>query len=154
MGRAFVRRVPFSRLAAALLVAGSAALGGCQSVASMHDPYPHDYRQRHPIMVGPQGAYVASQCGLWPNDLGIAPGGDDHMNRPSWNHGCATQHNLAAIVANPNDLIAPRAETPADTARRQTVFGRYRRGEPPGPHTVHQPMQPLTDIRSAVRGGS
>ena len=150
MGPASRHRVSLSRLMAGLVLA--AGLSGCQSVATMRDPYPHDYRQRHPIMVGPQGAYVASQCGLWPNDLGIAPGAEDHMNRPSWNHGCSTQHNLAAMVANPNDLLGPRAETPADSARRQAAITRYRAGQPP--HTIHTPVQPLTDIRSAVRGGS
>lgn len=151
MGAASFRPASFSRRAAGLLVAASAALGGCQSVASMRDPYPHDYRQRHPVMVGPQGAYVASQCGLWPADLGIAPGADDHLNRPSWNHGCATQNNLAAMVANPNDLLGPRRETPSDAARRQAAINRYRSGQPP--HIIHTPIQPLTDIRSAVRGG-
>lgn len=136
---------------AIMLIGIAAALGGCQSVASMRDPYPHDYRQRHPIMVGPQGAYVASQCGLWPADVGIAHGSESHLNRPSWNHGCATQHNLAAIVENPGDLLGPRAETQPDAARRQTSIGRYRSGQPP--HIVHPAMPPLTDIRSNVRGG-
>lgn len=147
MGRASSSRIA----AGAVLIGLAAGLGGCKSVATMYDPYPHDYRQRHPIMVGPQGAYVASQCGLWPVDVGPGPGSDSHLNRPTWNHGCATQHNLAAIVANPADLLGPRAEAPADAARRQTALGRYRRGEPP--NAVHSPIQPLTDIRSAVRGG-
>jgi len=142
------------RTSARLALLGAViALGGCKSVASMHDPYPHDYRMRHPIVVGPQGAYVATQCGQWPDDLGVAPGNGNALNRPNWNHGCATQHNLAAIVADPNDLLRPRAETTLDAARRQTVIGRYRRGDSPGPHTVHNPIQPLTDIKSAVRGG-
>lgn len=137
---------------AKLAVLGLAlALGGCKSVASMHDPYPHDVRMRHPIVVGPQGAYVASQCGQWPDDLGVAPGNGNVLNRPNWNHGCATQHNLAAIVADPSDLLRPRAETQSDAARRQVAIGRYRQGQQP--HTPHAPIQPLTDIKSAVRGG-
>jgi type IV pilus biogenesis protein CpaD/CtpE len=143
----------FGTTAKLALVGLALALGGCKSVATMHDPYPHDYRLRHPIVVGPQGAYVASQCGQWPEDLGVAPGNSSALNRPNWNHGCATQHNLAAIVANPNDLLHPRAEGQSDAARRQTVIARYRRGDSPGPHTVHTPIQPLTDIKSAVRGG-
>ena len=129
------------------------ALGGCQSMTARQEPPPSDYRVRHPIIVSPQGAYVASQCGQWPEDLGPAPGNPNIENRPNWNHGCATQHNLAAIVANPNDLLHPRAETQSDAARRQTAIDRYRRAVAPGPHTVHTPVQPLTDIKSAVRGG-
>ena len=58
------------------------------------------------------------------------------------------------MVAQPNDLLRPRAEDPADAARRQTNIGRYRRGEAPGPHTVHEPIQPLTNVRSGVQGGN
>ena len=31
-------------------------------------------------------------------------------NRPYWNLGCANQRNLAAMVANPADLVQPRGE--------------------------------------------
>lgn len=45
------------------------------------------------------------------------------------NFGCALNANIAAQVANPGDLIAPRHMTPADAARRATVFEQYRSGE-------------------------
>ncbi len=48
-----------------------------------------------------------------------------------WNHGCATQRNLAAMVDNPADLVQPRGETPAYTMRRTTVMEKYRAGSPP-----------------------
>ena len=44
------------------------------------------------------------------------------------NFGCAVTANLAAMIANPADLAAPRAEDPADAARRSTVLGKYRAG--------------------------
>ena len=50
-------------------------------------------------------------------------------NRPHWNHGCATQRNLAAQVAEPADLVQPRAETPVLTSRRATAVDKYRKGE-------------------------
>jgi pilus assembly protein CpaD len=50
-------------------------------------------------------------------------------NRPHWNHGCATQRNLAAQVADPSDLVQPRTETPALTSRRATALDKYRKGE-------------------------
>jgi type IV pilus biogenesis protein CpaD/CtpE len=142
-----------ARLAAIGIVA--ITLGGCQHtrVRQIEQTFPADYRQRHAILVGPQGAYLDHPCGQWPHDVGPADNEINAMNRPHWNHGCATQHNLAAIVANPNDLLQPRAEGPVDQTRRQTAITKYRAGASPGPQTVHSPMQPLTDVRSGVRGG-
>jgi pilus assembly protein CpaD len=37
--------------------------------------------------------------------------------------------NIAAQVANPEDLLGPRAETPIDSGRRATVLDKYRKGE-------------------------
>lgn len=45
------------------------------------------------------------------------------------NFGCAMAANLAAQVANPEDLIRPRDMAPPDAGRRDTVFGNYRKGE-------------------------
>lgn len=45
------------------------------------------------------------------------------------NFGCALAANLAAQVANPEDLIRPRDMTPPDAGRRDTVLGLYRKGE-------------------------
>lgn len=62
------------------------------------------------------------QCGEWPEDLSDATFG----NRNWYNFGCASQNNLAAQVANPTDLIAPRAMTPIDAAQRAKVISDYR----------------------------
>lgn len=43
--------------------------------------------------------------------------------------GCAVTANMAAQIANPNDIVAPRAMTPTDSARRTRVYDRYRLGE-------------------------
>ncbi len=85
---------------------------------------------------------TAGPCGEWPEDLGAMPSpsltgmpsGID--NRPYWNHGCATQKNLASMVAEPEDLIQPRPETKALASRRQTVIDKYRKGEDPA--TIYQ----------------
>ncbi|KQV55992.1 MULTISPECIES: CpaD family pilus assembly lipoprotein [unclassified Caulobacter] len=45
------------------------------------------------------------------------------------NFGCAMAANIAAQVANPEDLIRPRDTTPIDAGRRDTVLGKYRKGE-------------------------
>ena len=76
-------------------------------------------------------------CGTWPEDLGMSPIPSlqpvPHTldNRPYYNFGCSTQQNLAAMVENPEDLVQPRAVTPAYAARRQTVIEKYRKGENP-----------------------
>jgi pilus assembly protein CpaD len=80
----------------------------------------------------PRMAAQAGPCGLWPEDIGPSMTRDYSENQPPWNYGCATQRNLAAMVANPADLVQPRAETPAYTMRRTTVMERYRAGASTG----------------------
>jgi pilus assembly protein CpaD len=77
----------------------------------------------------------AGPCGQWPDNIGPGVVGNERYpllsseNRPYYNFGCATQRNLAAAVANPEDLVQPRAETPAFAARRQTVIDKYAKGQ-------------------------
>jgi pilus assembly protein CpaD len=95
---------------------------------------------RTQIMVGPNtGAaanndirvtyirYVAEvpPCGDWSTNLAISASN----TRPP-NFGCATQHNIAAMVADPRDLVAPDTSGQADAQRRLTILERYRAGEP------------------------
>jgi pilus assembly protein CpaD len=42
--------------------------------------------------------------------------------------GCSVTANMAAQVADPEDLLHPRAETPPDGSRRQIVLDKYRQG--------------------------
>ncbi len=55
--------------------------------------------------------------------------GDTADNKPPPSFGCATQKNIAAMVADPRDLIEPRTMDPADATRRNTVLGHYEKGE-------------------------
>lgn len=73
----------------------------------------------------------AGPCGLWPQDLGPTMSAAYNDNINYWNLGCSNQRNLAAMVANPADLVQPRAETPAWTSRRTTVLEKYRQGQSP-----------------------
>jgi pilus assembly protein CpaD len=66
----------------------------------------------------------ASPCGDWSMDYAYDP-----ANGLPPNFGCASQNNLAALVADPADLVQPRTMTAADAGRRQTVFEKYRKGE-------------------------
>ncbi|HLL26716.1 MAG TPA: CpaD family pilus assembly protein [Xanthobacteraceae bacterium] len=80
---------------------------------------------------------VAGPCAQWPDNIGPGLVGNERYplqeseNVPFWNFGCATQKNLAAAVANPEDLVQPRPETPAYAPRRQTVVDKYRQGQDP-----------------------
>jgi pilus assembly protein CpaD len=79
----------------------------------------------------PRMAAQAGPCGIWPEDMGPSLNRDYFENQPPWNFGCSTQRNLAAMVADPTDLVQPRAETPAYTARRTTIMEQYRaKGDP------------------------
>lgn len=84
-------------------------------------------------MAGPQDpveisfiTYVArtNACGDWSENLA-----DTASNLPPPDFGCATQHNIAAMVADPRDLLEPRPEGPSDTLRRMTVIEKYREGQ-------------------------
>lgn len=70
--------------------------------------------------------YVAQapECGDWPTNLANEP-----ANVAYPNFGCATQRNLAVMVANPADLLGPRTETPRPNDRRATTWDKYRKGE-------------------------
>lgn len=65
---------------------------------------------------------MTSPCGEWPADLSDNTFG----NRNWYNFGCASQNNLAAQIANPTDLIAPRGTTPIDATQRAKVISDYR----------------------------
>jgi len=82
-------------------------------------------------------AAEAGPCGRWPDNLGPGIVGREpyplreSLNEPYYNFGCATQRNLASSVANPEDLVQPRAETPAFAERRQNVMEKYAKGQDP-----------------------
>ena len=67
-------------------------------------------------------------------------------NRQYWNFGCASQRNLAAMVDNPADLVQPRGETPAYTARRSVAIDKYRKGE--NPSATYSRLRHRQDQRS------
>nr|WP_321454533.1 CpaD family pilus assembly protein [uncultured Cohaesibacter sp.] len=53
----------------------------------------------------------------------------DTQNYDYFDFGCSTQQNLAAAVANPQDLIQPRGYDPRDAQRRSAVSEAYRSGQ-------------------------
>lgn len=80
---------------------------------------------RAPVLVGFDTVRaVVPRCGQeWSN---LARTGN---NAGSANFGCAVNANLAAQIANPRDIVTPRAMTPSDAGRRSVVIDHYRAGE-------------------------
>ena len=72
-------------------------------------------------------SYQASTapCGDWSENLAYTLD-----NKTSANLGCAVQHNIAAMVADPRDLMGPGQMGAADAARRATVITNYEKGAP------------------------
>jgi pilus assembly protein CpaD len=89
----------------------------------------------------------AGPCGVWPEDLGPSFRNPIYQeNRPFSNLGCAYQRNMAAMVANPADLVQPRPESPSYTQRRTTVLGKYAKGEPTATQNPDQDKGKISDV--------
>jgi pilus assembly protein CpaD len=89
---------------------------------------------------------AADPCGLWPHDLGTSLDRTYTENQPYWNLGCASQRNLAAMVANPEDLVQPRGEAPAYAPRRSVAIDRYRKGDNPSGTYVGYDKAKISDL--------
>lgn len=104
------------------------------------------YLASHPSQLAPVrlsypklNAEVASTCGQWPEDLGNSLTSRAGRNNGDYsNFGCAYQTNMAAIIADPEDIIRPRTETAISGARRGVVMEKYIQGQSTG---AEQPAQ-------------
>jgi pilus assembly protein CpaD len=76
-------------------------------------------------------AKVADPCGQWPNDLASGSSLEGWQNKTYWNYGCAYQSMLAAQIADPRDLVGPRAEDAPDTEFRTYAIDQIRAGKDP-----------------------
>lgn len=68
----------------------------------------------------------AENCSDWSSQ----DGANMASNLPMANFGCAMQHNIAAQVEDPRDIVEPRTLGPSDAMRRATVMGAYEKGTP------------------------
>lgn len=82
-----------------------------------------------------------ADCGDWSEDLFYTAD-----NRTAANLGCANQHNLAAMVADPRDLLGPRAMDGGDAARRQTVITSYEKGQASAAQKSQDQNAAISDI--------
>ena len=100
-----------------------------------------------PIIVEyPRTVATAGPCGKWPTDLGPGAGIDYMTNAPYYNLGCSMQHNLAALVEEPSDLVQPRKDSPAYAGRRSYVLDKYRKGEDTTTQTHDQEKAKISDV--------
>jgi pilus assembly protein CpaD len=76
-------------------------------------------------------AKVADPCGQWPGDLASGSSLQGWENKPYWNYGCSYQNMIAEQVADPRDLVGPRAEDAADTEMRARDIDSIRKGIDP-----------------------
>ena len=63
---------------------------------------------------------IAPECGHWHRDMGREP---ERVHYPDF--GCATQRNLAGMVANARDLQRPQDEHPRAAERRTQTWSKY-----------------------------
>ena len=68
-------------------------------------------------------AAVGPTCGDWSENVTRNP-----QNLPYPNFGCATQRNVAAMAANPTDLMYPANETPRGSDTRATDHKNFNQG--------------------------
>lgn len=80
-------------------------------------------------------------CGDWSEDLSST---DD--NKTAANLGCSVQHNIAAIVSDPRDLLGPRPMDGADADRRATVVTNYEKGAPTAATKTSDQSSAISDV--------
>jgi pilus assembly protein CpaD len=83
-------------------------------------------------------------CGNWSEDAS-----DTASNLPLPDFGCSVQHNVAAMVADPRDIVAPRGMDPADATRRQAVVGTYEKAQPTGSQKSTEQSATLSSVGSS-----
>ncbi len=68
-------------------------------------------------------AAIAPECGEWPEDITARPELGPHPN-----FGCASQRNLANMVAHPTDLMFPQVEAPRQSDNRSKPYQDFSKG--------------------------
>ena len=99
---------------------------------------------RAPVLVGFDTIRAAvPTCGTSWTNLGRTGANAGYAN-----FGCAVNANLAAQIANPRDIVQPRAMEPGSAARRSVVFDKFRAGEPTA--ATREPMIENERVSNAV----
>lgn len=98
---------------------------GFDESAIVIEAYRSDGSHEPPIRISHVRYTVeAPDCGHWGSNLA-----EDPLNVGVPNLGCASQANVAAMVANPGDLLGPRNEPPRTSERRDVTWQKYIKGD-------------------------
>ena len=90
---------------------------------------------------------VVPSCGDWSTPMDFNPLNTDYPN-----FGCAQQHNLGVMVADPADLANMRRAQPSDTANVERVIRQYRggaAGAPVATKSQKNALQSSADLNAA-----
>ncbi|WP_374655076.1 CpaD family pilus assembly protein [Dongia sp.] len=91
------------------------------------------------VMEFPIYVALADECGIWKDRPEFTP-----LNENTYNFGCATQRNIAAMVVNPRDLVDAAAPSGRLAARADNVVGKYIVGAKVGAAGESPAISPLT----------
>jgi len=83
----------------------------------------------------------ADSCGDWSENLAFTAD-----NLTPRNFGCAVQHNIAAQVADPRDLLGPRRFEPADANRAETVITNFEQSKPTATEKTQDQSGAISDV--------
>jgi pilus assembly protein CpaD len=91
------------------------------------------------VMQFPIYVALADECGTWKDRPEFTP-----LNENTFNFGCATQRNMAAMVVNPRDLIDAEASTGRVAGRSNYIVGQYIVGAKIGGSSESPAIAPMT----------
>ena len=80
-------------------------------------------------------------CGDWSQNLAFV-----EENQTAPNFGCSVQHNIAAMVADPRDLVSPRGFDTADGKRAATIIDSYEQGKPTAAQKTQDQSGAVSDV--------
>jgi pilus biogenesis lipoprotein CpaD len=84
--------------------------------------FPQSFRCRRGAVIAGLCTILAN-CGGEPASLALF---DTEPTSCSAQLGCTTEHNIAAVVDRPADLVTPRRDKPRDAVRREAVLSAWR----------------------------
>jgi pilus assembly protein CpaD len=83
----------------------------------------------------------ADSCGDWSENLAYTAD-----NLTPKNFGCSVQRNIAAMVADPRDLLGPRAMDPRDGKRDAVIMDNYEQGKPTAAEKTADQSGAVSDV--------
>lgn len=131
---------PPSRAAISFFAERAAASGISRDkiLVSTHDVANGDYRVDVNYIT--YSAHTDT-CGDWSENLAYTAD-----NVTPKNYGCSVQHNIAAMVSDPRDLIAPRSFDTGDGTRAATVIDNYELGKPTSAQKTADQSAAISDV--------